>query len=245
MKKLIKISLVITILCAGTFILLNTTVTTKQGRDFQVHIIKIPFYLKAIDFLDRHYNYENLVTKIISRSDIPEERVMKLFNWTYGNIKSTPAGYPIIDDHVWHIIVRGYGTADQYCDVFSTLCNYAKIDSFFDFIYTIDKKKVMPLAFVKLYGRWGIFDPHNGVYFKNKSGQFASIEDIQRGNAIVYHIAKASEDIDYMKFIPGLTYFKNIGFKRANIQSPLRRLMYELIKITAGINRHSKNNEEE
>ena len=40
---------------------LNIGVTTKQGINYRVSEIKLPIYLKILDFVDRHYNYKNLV----------------------------------------------------------------------------------------------------------------------------------------------------------------------------------------
>ena len=56
---------------------------------------------------------------------------MEIFIWTCENIRKQPDGLPVIDDHVWHIIIRGYGEPDQSSDVFTTLCNYAGIRAFY------------------------------------------------------------------------------------------------------------------
>lgn len=230
----------------GLLLLLNCELTYKQGINHQVQTIRIPLYLKVLDFFDRHYNYKNLVAKIIKKYDNQAERVTKIFNWTHSNILKVPRGLPIIDDHVWHIIVRGYGTNDQSCDVFSVLCNYAGVDAFFDFIYTKDKKEVMPLAFVRLEGGWSVFDPYSGVYFENKSGGFASIKQMQDGDAALYSIAVTDKRItDYLKYIANLHFLKDMGFKRANVQSPLRRLLYEVEKISERSKKSIKNNEKD
>lgn len=229
-RKAIKF-LILFLLIAGVTVLLNTEVTYQQGVNFEVSSVKIPLYLKILGFFDRHYNYKNLVSKIIKESDNPEERVMKLFNWTYNNIRRVPKGYPVIDDHVWHIIVRGYGTDDQSADVFTTLCNYAGVDAFFDFMYARGDPKVMPFSFVRLDKKWKLFDVYNGVYFVNKSGDLASMDEIQKGEWKVSGISeKESRDVFYAGFVERLPSLTNIGLKRANIQSPLKRLLFEVVK---------------
>jgi hypothetical protein len=35
--------------------ILNISVTTRQGVNYQVREIKFPLYLKILDFVDRHY----------------------------------------------------------------------------------------------------------------------------------------------------------------------------------------------
>ena len=89
-------------------VLLNLTVTTRQGKNYEVKVIKMPLYLKLLDFFDRHYNYGFLVKRIVGNSKNKKEAVLKIFEWTNDNLKRSPAGLPSVDDHVWHIIVRGY-----------------------------------------------------------------------------------------------------------------------------------------
>jgi hypothetical protein len=227
-KNIIRFCVVI-FLIAGAAALFNIETTTRQGINFEVSVIKIPLYLKVLDFFDRHYNYQNLVRKIINPSDSREERVIKIFCWTYNNIKRVPAGYPVVDDHVWHIIVRGYGLSDQSQDVFTTLCNYAGIDAFFESIYTKDGALVKPLSFVRLDRGWRVFDVYEGVYFKNKHGGLASIEEIKNQNWIIFDaMGLNKQNLDYAKCLENLPLIKDIGLRRANIQSPFKRLLFEL-----------------
>ncbi len=227
-KNIIRFCLVF-FLIAGAVTLLNIETTTRQGINFEVSVIKIPLYLKALDFFDRHYNYQNLVCKIINPSDSREERVMKIFRWTYNNIKRVPDGYPLVDDHVWHIIVRGYGASDQLQDVFTTLCNYARIDAFFEFIFARDGAIVKPLSFVRLDNEWRVFDAYEGVYFKNTNGGLASIEQIKNQNWIIFDaMGLNKQNLDYAKCLENLPLIKDIGLTRANIQSPFKRLLFEL-----------------
>lgn len=238
-KNIIRFCLVF-FLIAGAVTLLNIETTTRQGVNFEVSVIKIPLYLKVLDFFDRHYNYKNLLRKIIDPSDSQEERVIKIFRWTYNNIKRVPIGYPVIDDHAWHILVRGYGTSDQSQDVFTTLCNYAGIDAFFEFIHTKDDASVKPLSFVRLNNVWIVFDVYDGVYFKNQDGGFASIEQIKNQNWILFDaMGLDKQNLNYAKYLENLPLIKDIGLKRANIQSPFKRLLFEL-EYRLGIHTHLK-----
>ena len=215
--------LVITAVLIG---ILNAEVSIKQGRDYKIYTVKMPLYLKLFDFFDRHYNYIRLEKQITAGAKTDEEKVLRIFEWTHRNIKPAPEGYPIIDDHVWSIIVRGYGVGDQFSDVFTTLCNYSGIEAFFSAMYAQDRRKQMTLSFCRLKTGWAIFDPYHGVYFKNKDGIIATVDEIKKENWEAIYIDDAGRGTDFKSLFNDLGNIKGIGLNRANIQSPLRRLMF-------------------
>jgi hypothetical protein len=228
MRKRVYV-LVIGLAVAGLIVVLNMPVSIRQCIDYQCRNIRLPLYLKALDFVDRHYNYRQLARKIASGAITEEEKVLKIFNWTHGNIKRVPEGFPIIDDHVWHIIVRGYGMDDQSCDVFTTLCNYAGIDAFFRWAYIKGTKERIPLSFAKIDGRWCVFDPYNAVYFRAKSSRLASVKDIISDLSIV----KGASNKPY----PGYAgYYEDLKPVRVDWtlkgrkQMPVARLIFEVRK---------------
>lgn len=173
--------------------ILNIKVTTRQGIDYDVRTISIPLYLKVIDFVDRHYNYGQLVRRIIGGTQEEEKKVMRIFSWTYSNIKKQPGELPVIDDHVWHIIVRGYGVADQFQDVFTTLCNFAGVEAFFMPVQERGGTKKVPLSFVKVNGKWRVFDVYRGSYFKNRAGALADIEELRAGQWVKAALAEKKQ----------------------------------------------------
>lgn len=208
------------------FATLNINVFIQQCINYRCQSIRIPLYLKILDFYDRHYNYKWLTSRIIEGTHSDTERAIKLFNWTYNNIRKAPQGYPIMDDHVWHIIIRGYGVTDQSSDVFTTLCNYAGIDAFFTIVGT----RRFPLSFVKLKSKWHIFDPYHGIYFKDEKGDIADIDTLRSTNWNIESL-KEKPGLDYAELFQSLPSIKKIGLIRANIQSPLNRLLYEINKL--------------
>lgn len=222
-KTFLKVSLVIVIVIA--FFLLP--VTSKQGINYEVKTITMPLGIKIIEFIDRDYNYRLIVREVTRGVVTPQEKVLALFNWTHNNIKRTPAGFPVVDDHVLNIIIRGYGARDQFSDVFAALCNYAGIESFFAWVYTQDKKDRIALSFLRIGGRWRAFDPFEGVYFKDRAGDFADIQTLKKGT---YSIEGSTGQVDYSKYFPNLPDFKEMGLGRSNIQSPLNRLLFEIKK---------------
>ncbi|MBL7197991.1 MAG: transglutaminase domain-containing protein [Candidatus Omnitrophica bacterium] len=230
-RKILKLSLSLAAVFIFGAAMLNIQVSTKQGVNYQVSTLKLPLYIKVLGFFDRHYNYKLIAKRIIDGSREEEEKALKIFKWTHENIRKTPEGYPVVDDHVWHIIVRGYGEDDQSSDVFAALCNYAGMDAFYNWIYAQNDESHIVLSFVRVNGKWCVFDPYNGVYFKSKSGGIATIDEIKIGEWAITNIGQQQKNkSDYEEFAKNLSSVKEIGLNRANIQSPLRRLIYEINK---------------
>ncbi|MBI5145292.1 MAG: transglutaminase domain-containing protein [Candidatus Omnitrophica bacterium] len=190
----------------------------------------MPLYIKIIEFFDRDYHYRKIAKEVTSGYDSDEKKALALLDWTYASVMRVPEGFPLIDDHVLNIIIRGYGSKDQSCDVFATLCNYAGIPAFFTWVYSIDGKKRIPFSFAKLKGRWYIFDPYHGVYFQDaKSATMIDISAIKSGNDLIVKTKNNAVDINYYYiYLSNLPAFKNAGLSRSNIQSPLRRIIYEV-----------------
>lgn len=192
----------------------------------------MPLFLKILDFYDRHYNYNLLSRKIVLGARDDDEKVMRIFEWTYRNIKRIPQGLPVIDDHIWYTIVRGYADKDQFSDIFATLCNHAGVKALFSDIYSLDGKKGIVLSFVRLRNNWHVFDPYNGVYFIQGGGGLAQISNIKAGSFKIASLTPHSQydEAEYMVFLNHLPDVENIGLTRASTQSPLNRLFFEVQK---------------
>jgi len=217
----------------GIIAILNVPVTTQQGINYQLHTIKLPLYLKLFNFLDRHFNYSELVENILNGVQATEqEKALAIFTWTYNNIKKRPDALPVVDDHVWYTIIRGYGVSDQFSDVFTTLCNYANISAFFTWIYSSDKKDRIPISFVRIGQRWCLFDPYNGIYFVNLEEKIASTEELNVGKWKPICISELPREyVDYNRYFSNLSLTKDYYLSRARIQSPLRRVIYQIRKV--------------
>lgn len=227
MRKVIAIFLII----ASIIFVLNFEVSTRQGVDYQVRILKMPLYLKLLDFFDRHFNYKMLVKDMIKDAKTEEEKALSILEWTYQNIEPAPEGMPIMDDHVWYTIVRGYGVHDQFQDVFTTLCNYVGLKAFFYYVYSQDRTQRIPLSFVCIKDKWVAFDAYAGVYFKDKDGKLVDIEAIKSNEWTVEYLGKdLRSDIDYSIYIDSFPSGNDAGLTRANTQSPLNRLLFEIKK---------------
>lgn len=228
-KGLIAVILVLIILAA--FFVLNIEGTTRQGVDYKVQTLRLPLYLKMLDFYDRHFNYKLLAGRITAGAVKDEDKVMAIFKWTVENLREQPKELKVIDDHVWHIIVRGYGVNDQFSDVFTTLCDYAGLEAFFARVYDKGKRSRLPFSFVKVDKSWRVFYPYNGAYFMNKNGHFASVEEIIKGDWAEVRIGSLKDKgIVYKDYfgegIADIILSDSHRFSRANIQSPINRFIY-------------------
>lgn len=234
-KKRYWIIFLAVIFLFGTATIFNTTVTTTQGVNFKVTRLSLPLYLKIINFYDRHLNLKWLAGRITGEIHNKEDKIFKLFTWTHSTIHPKPKTLPVMDDHVWNVYVRRYGISDNFNDLFSTLCNYVGADSFFDRIYINNRNKKMNFSFVHLKRGWVVFEPYNGLYFKNNEGNWSTVEEIKKGD---WKLEKISNSIlsekDVRPFLEKLPDIENSELKRASIQSPLNRLKYQLKKWFAG-----------
>ncbi len=233
-KKAWKLGIVICGFIA-LFLLLNVETSTRQSINYQNRVFKIPLYLKISNFLDRHYNYKWLVDKILHDQKEESEKAKAIFHWTVSHIKSQPPELDIVDDHVWHIIVRGYGVADQAADVYATLSNYAGLKAFILSLKgssgSISIPNHIPLSAVYFDGAWHLSDPYNHVQFENGEGRWATIKEIISGDWRANTQEKAPKRKDSFNY---QDYFQSLGTidfnalyrgSRSSIQDPFNRLL--------------------
>jgi hypothetical protein len=201
--------------------------TTRQGVNFAVETHELPVYVKALDFIDRDVNYGALARRIAGGEKGEAARALAALAWTRANIRDTPAGFRVVDDHVWHIIVRGYGEDDQKVDVFTTLASYAGVPSYW--VYLTVESERLPIAFARIDGRWRVLDVANGVIFRNGGGELATAEEVAGDSGLVVGAAGRRT----YRGQPYVAYFQNLrpprppDILRAEQQMLWRRLVFE------------------
>jgi len=226
LKKTLSISLALIALAA----VLLLPATSKQGINGKIRTIHMPLYVKLMEFFSRDYNYKMIVREVTSGADTQEEKVMKLFSWTCSSLRKVPDGFPVVDDHVLNIIIRGYGTDDQFADVFATLCNYVGVNAFYSWVRAgeVGLPKIS-LVFVNISGKWHVFDPYNHAYFINKSGALCELHDFSGTDARIVRISSQDEPgPEYSAYFKNIPLALNDGFSRSTIQSPVRRLEFAI-----------------
>ena len=219
-----KRNLLIACLAVGAlWALAVAPVRTRQRVNFQPAVREIPLYAKALAFLHRHVEYALLAREITAGLRTEPERVRAIFQWTQEHIRPTPTDWPVVDDHVLHIIIRGHGAADQQADVFTTLARYAGLPAFW-------RQGRVVFSFVRVEGRWAMFDVANGILFTDEAGRFLDAEELLKDPERVQAIAgsRAPGEVPYRWHVERLGAFRVPEVLRAEQQMPWPRLVVEL-----------------
>jgi hypothetical protein len=156
----------------------NVQVTTKQGVNFEVTTHRLPLYLKTFEFLDRNAQYRQLANEITRGAASAQDRVVAVFDWTQRRIQPAPESWPVVDDHILNIIIRGYGTNDQRADVFATLATYAGVPAFWRRVNAPGTVDGIILTFAQVDDRWIVIDVANRFLFRTADGRLATADDL-------------------------------------------------------------------
>ena len=190
---------------------------TRQAINCRVTSRPIPLYLKGLEFLLRDAEYRRLAAEISRGLTTDAARAMTLARWTSGHIRPTPGGWPVVDDHVLHIIIRGYGEADQVADVFTTLAAYAGIPAFWKIVRARTGDGVAVLTFARIDGRWTVWDVRRGIAFTNARGVLAGVEELRANPALIEAAVGAVTYADQP-----YRFFVEDGIASLQIPRPLR-----------------------
>ena len=215
----------------------NMEVTTQQGLNFEVSTHRLPLYLKALQFIDRSVQYGQIAEEITRDAVSDAERLSRIFEWTKRRVPETPHGWPVVDDHILHIIIRGHGVTDQQADVFATLATYAGVPAFWAKVRIVEPDGPgVILSFARVDGRWLVFDVFNNVMFRLATGEFATMDDL-KGHPELVPTSARSLDVDgvpYGEFVTKASMPVAPSPLRAELQMPFTRLWYE-VKRAVGV----------
>jgi hypothetical protein len=217
---------------AGLWGLLQWPVTERQGINYEVYERTLPLYVKLARFLSRDLEYRHLARTLTRGIHDDEAKVVRLAEWVRAHVVAgTPAGLRVVDDHVWHIIVRGYGEPDQLADVLATLCAYAGVPAELAMLYPPgESQPIHAVALVKLAGRWCPVDPHRGIIVRNAAGRIASREELLADPTLARTAAPGVRirGIDYARLLTWLPDVSTQRELRPYRQMPLWRAWYAL-----------------
>ena len=213
------IAAVLTVACWPT--------TRSIGVNHVVSTQQLPLWAKATDFIDRDANLASAARSIVGGVSGEQAKADAALAWTRANIRPVPTGFPIIDDHVWHIMVRGYGLDDQRADVFTTLLAYDGISAYWMVIGKPPQSATLSYALVD--GLWRVYDVSNGIVFKDAGGELATPDEISGNHDLVRASATGViADVDaYVAAFDGYTSPLAPEVLRAHLQMPGRRLWHE------------------
>lgn len=162
----------------------NLPTSTSVGGDFVVTTHQIPLYEKAIAFVDRDIQLRRISGTAVAGSASEGDRVERLLRWAHDNVRPQPASLPVVDDHIWNIIVRGYGNADQAADVFATLAGYQGIPATLIFPRRADGSPVYAVAYAYVGGGWRVYDVRGGFALRMPDGRLATVDEARADPAV-------------------------------------------------------------
>lgn len=216
------------IVFAMAWVALTWPTTTRFGINAQLATRTLPLYLKALEFVDRDAQYRRVAADISRGRSSDRDRMLAVYDWTRRNIRRPPEGWPIVDDHIFHIMVRGYGAEDQMADVFTTLCTYSGVPAYWLFVSPPMSRARLTISFAQVDGRWAVIDVYNGFVFLTDAKELATATDLVRDPGILRRTAGdlRLQDIPYERFFARFREPVAPRPTRAELQMPWRRLWH-------------------
>ncbi|MEW5984323.1 MAG: hypothetical protein AB1806_18375 [Acidobacteriota bacterium] len=207
-------------------------VTTAVGVDYRVTVKRLTLGEKMIDFIDRDLQMRRLTREVAGEAELPEQRLLRMYDWVTANIHPVPPGLPVIDDHVFHIFVRHYGAPDQRAEALAALASYDGMPATVVGVGKNPKRLAVQLTLVRLDDRVVVLDITNRIVFRARSGRLASIDDLVADPGII-HDAGAGimiDDVPYAEHFHRLHEVSPV-FRRMESQRVWPRLRQELARL--------------
>lgn len=204
-------------------------VTTRFGANYAWSNRQIPLYEKVINFVSRDLQLYRLARDLTAGASTDEEKLRRLFSWVADHVRPTPAGFPVVDDHVLYVIIRGYGADDQRTEVFVTLAGYA---GFGGHVARLEppaaRGHFLFVAFVACGDKLCVFDVTHGVIGRDAEGRLADVRQLMADPTLLAASAKDRlvAGIPYQQYFLGLDRPKT--FSRTAAQQFLPRIKQEL-----------------
>ena len=199
---------------AAVAVIATWPVTTRWGLNYHVARKRIPLYEKAINFISRDLQLRRLTRELIAGTPGEEQQLLRLFSWVTEHIRPTPDGFPIMDDHVLHVIIRGYGAADQRTEVFAVLASYVGFQaSVAQLTPPSSPRRNLLVALVTSGARTYVFDIINQVVFRDAGGHLADAHQLLADPRLI----EAAAPGRVLRGMPYRDYF--LGFDRSKIFS--------------------------
>jgi hypothetical protein len=235
LRKSLLTSVAVLLLFWGSCAVLVRPLKTRQGVNYRVTSYSIPAYVKALEFIQRHFRYQLLASTICAGKASDVDCMLAIFDWTHQNVPPTPAEWPVVDDHVFNIVIRGHGKGDQIADVFATLSTYAGMPAFWREVNAPYRDGTLTLAFVRLGGGWIPLDVENHVTFRHPDGQMARVNELVADPRLVDEGTRGvlPGGLEYSDFVSKETlvpFLAPVPLK-ADLQKPWPRLKYEIRRV--------------
>ncbi len=167
--------------------------TTRILVDYQPQSYTLPLYAKAMEFVSRDVEMRGVAERVAGAIPDSEGRASALLDWTHEHVRPVPAGFPVVDDHPYNIVVRGYGTYDQAADVFANLCAYVGIPG--GLVFSRDERGGALYAFAveQIGGAPRVFDVREGRALRDRDGRLASLDGLRSDPALLPDLPPPAE----------------------------------------------------
>ena len=211
-------------------------VETRSGVDYEWSSRRILLFEKVVDFVSRDLQTRRLVDDILVEISGEQEQVVAIFDWVGSHVRPVPEGFPIVDDHVLHIIIRGYGARDQRTEAFSLLASYAGMRSAAAVLKSPTGNAEIIVALVEIGERVYVFDVVNEIIFLDRSGTLVDVEQLMANPELVSSAApeRRIRDVPYEGFYESVAQARP-NFSRMEMQKPWGRLRSEVSKLLGGV----------
>ncbi len=229
-----RIRWIVPALCgAGLIVLARWPVTTRIGVDYQEFTRSVPLYEKAINFLSRDLQTRRFAAEVAqgaAKND--EQKLLKIFLWVTRNIHPTPSGFPVVDDHPLHILIRGYGAKDQRTEAFALLANYAGFPATLAKLNSPGATPLVDVAVVRCQKKTLLFDVVRRLYFTDERGQLADIDELANHPEWIARVAHqvVVDGVPYERYLLNLRDLQ-ATFSRMEAQKPWPRMWQEFRRL--------------
>jgi hypothetical protein len=221
---------------AAALVIASWPVATRVGLNYQLSSKRVPLYEKVINFLSRDLQTRRLAKEIVAGASTDEEKLLKIFSWVTEHVRPTPPGFPVVDDHILHTIIRGYGADDQRAEAFVVLAGYAGLRGRVVRLEPPSHPNVfLYVALVTSGAHTYVFDITNRVIFRDERGRLADLEVLSRNPRLIAAAAPGLvvEGIPYQHYFLGLRQAKT--WSRTDAQQLWPRLTQELRRAWHGV----------
>lgn len=204
--------------------------TTEVYVDFKPQPVTQPLYAKVLAFVDRDVEMRLLSERIVGDARDDEEKAERILRWTAANIRPTPPGMPIVDDHPYGIVVRGYGQADQAADVFANLAAYAGMPGGLVYSKRPNGSNYYAFGVIRIAAADRVFDVREGRALRRRDGALATVEELKADPSMLDGLPApaAANGATYRVLIASL---ESGTIRRPSNQMPLSRILDEFGKL--------------
>ena len=206
-------------------------VKTRFGVNYQWSSRTITLFEKTVHFISRDLQTRRLVAELLRGAGPGSDgRLSRLFNWTVRHVQPVPPGFPVMDDHVLHIIIRGYGAPDQQTEAFALLASYAGFPAAAATLKAPEGPGGILVAVVRAKDRTWLFDVNRGFVFRTPQGTLADVTELLKHPQWVAETTGglAVEGWPYERYVEGLRDLRTT-FSRMEAQKLWPRLWQEVL----------------